>query len=258
MPAYDILLNVKKWENWDASIIFSSRGCIRKCPFCVVPKLEGMIRPCITDIQNYVYPGHKRIIFWDNNFFASPNWKKVLQDLNDLGIKVDFNQGLDARLIDDEKARMLADLKIPMLRMAYDYVGDKNSIMDSVELLSDYGVRRRNIFIYTLYNFYDSVNRLYNDTPEIFLMKIRTILQLGCVAYPMRFEPNSSLKKNQFISPNWTKEQLEMIADARRVIGFGGAFPPYEGLVKKINNSMGFHDAFGLRPLKESAVITHS
>jgi hypothetical protein len=255
MPAYDILSQVKKWEKWDASIIFSSRGCIRKCPFCVVPRLEGMIRPCITDIQNYVYPGHKRIILWDNNFFASPNWKNVLQELNEVGLKVDFNQGLDARLIDDEKARMLADLKMPLLRMAYDYVGDKINVANSVELLSEYGVRRRNIFIYTLYNFFDSNNPQYNDTPEIFLTKIKSILELGCVAYPMRFEPNNSLKKNQFISPNWTREQLETIADARRVIGYGGAFPPYEGLVKKLNNSIGFHDAFGLRPAKEKAGI---
>ena len=44
-----------------------------------------------------------------------------------------------------------------------------------------------------------------------------------------------------------------MIADARRVIGYGGAFPPYEGLKKKILNAKNFTEAFGLRPEKRSA-----
>lgn len=255
MPAYDILQDIKKWREWDGSIVFSSRGCIRNCPFCIVPKLEGMIRPNITNIQDYLYPGHRRIILWDNNFLASPNWKEVLLNLREIDLRVDFNQGLDARLIDDEKARMLSDLKIPLLRMSYDYIEERDNIIRAVELLFDYGIRRRNIFIYLLYNFFDN-NYTYNDTPESFLTKIKDVLDLGCVAYPMRFEPNNSLKKNQFVSPLWRSEQLEAIADARRVIGYGGAFPPYEGLVKKLNNSKEFSDAFRLRPIKDLTKVT--
>jgi len=251
LPAYDILKNTEKWQKWDASILFTSRGCIRKCPFCIVPKLEGKIRSNIKDIQNYIYPGHKRIILWDNNFLASPTWKDALTELKEIGLQVDFNQGLDARLIDEERAQLLSELKMPIIRMAYDFIEEKNNIIKAVDLLSGYGIRRRNILIYTLYNFY-SKNSSYNDTPEAFHAKIKDILELGCVAYPMRFEPNNSLKKNQYISPLWTAEQLEAVADARRVIGYGGAFPPYEGLIKKVNKANGFDDAFHLYPLKSN------
>ncbi|MGB9715362.1 MAG: hypothetical protein ACPL1G_02975 [Thermodesulfovibrionales bacterium] len=66
----------------------------------------------------------------------------------------------------------------------------------------------------------------------------------------LRYEPLKPQPKNTYISPNWTKEQLEMIAKARRVIGYGGAFPPYEGLKKKIFKAKTFEKAFELRPVR--------
>lgn len=75
--------------------------------------------------------------------------------------------------------------------------------------------------IYTLYNFYDS-KQPNNDTPSTFLEKVKYILNLGCVAYPMRYESITSLKKNHFISDSWAADQLEAFADARRVIGYVG------------------------------------
>lgn len=77
---------------------------------------------------------------------------------------------------------------------------------------------------------------------------MRDLLEWGVVAYPMRFEPLDSLKKNQHIGSKWTPEQLELVAHARRVIGYGGAFPPYEGLRKKFINAKSFEEAFSLRP----------
>ncbi|HEY9246215.1 MAG TPA: hypothetical protein VIO11_05140 [Candidatus Methanoperedens sp.] len=246
-PAYDILIDIEKWKDWNSSIIFTSRGCIRNCPFCIVPKMEGKIRSVAPDVQNYIYPEHKTVTLWDNNFLASPDWKEVIKNLQETGLKIDFNQGLDARLIDEEKARMLADLRMPILRMAYDGIGGKKDITKAVNLLEDYGLKRRNILFYTLYNFYDST-KSNGDTPDVFLAKLKDIQKLGCVSYPMRFEPLTSLKKNQYISPLWTTEHLEAIAKARRVIGYGGAFPPYEGLIKKFENAKDFTDAFGLYP----------
>ena len=249
MPAYDILKDVEKWKDWDSSIIFTSRGCIRDCPFCAVPKLEGKMRSVITDVENYVHYEHKKIILWDNNFLASPDWKEVLKNLQEMGLKIDFNQGLDARLINEEKAKMLSGLKIPLVRMAYDNVDEKNAIKNAVNLLAEYGINRRNILFYILYNFYDD-GQAYGDTPDDFLSKIRDIQELGCVSYPMRFEPLISKKKNHYISPSWTVEKLEAIAKARRVLGFGGAFPPYEGLVNKFKKAKDFDDAFSLYPVK--------
>lgn len=247
MPDYDILNGTKKWNDWDGSMIFSSRGCVRRCPFCVVPRIEGHISPALSDIQNYVYPGHKRIILLDNNLLASPNWRQVLKELKDIGLPTDFNQGLDARLVDEEKAGMLADLKSATYRFAYDYLGEGESVFAAVDMLSDQGIKIRRILIYSLYNFYDE-SKAIEDTPETLLKRIRDVLEMGCASYPMRFEPLDSLKKNQYVSPRWTEIQLEAIAKARRVMGYGGAFPPINGLINKFKNATDFDDAFRVRP----------
>lgn len=249
LPSYDILETVEKWNKWNSSILFSSRGCIRKCPFCVVPKLEGNIRSVIENIDEYIYPGHRQIILWDNNFLASPRWREILNQLKDTGLKVDFNQGLDARLINEENASLLADLNMPMIRMAYDDLHERDSITRAVDLFEKCGVKGKNILFYTLFNFYDPVTG-FGDTPESFWEIIREIAELGCASYPMSYEPLDSLVKNKYISQKWKPEQLEMVADARRVIGFGGAFPPYQGLVDKFCNATSFDEAFGLRPVQ--------
>ena len=90
----------------------------------------------VEDLKHYIYPIHKRIILWDNNFFVSPNWRKILQALRDIGLPVDFNQGIDSRLIDNEKARMIADLITTIIRTAFDNINEKKSIVDAVESLS--------------------------------------------------------------------------------------------------------------------------
>ena len=94
--------------------------------------------------------------------------------------------------------------------------------------------------VYVLYNF--------RDDPEDFFERVRNVLEWGAVAYPMRYEPLDSLKKNQYVSPNWTREQLEMVAKARRVLGFSGAFPPYKALVEKFQKAESFEEAFKLKP----------
>jgi hypothetical protein len=248
LPAYDLLKEVKEWEKWDSTILFTSRGCIRSCPYCVVPKLEGKIHGVVEDLERYIYPDHKRIILWDNNFFAAPNWKRMLNELLDIGLPVDFNQGVDSRLIDDEKARMIANLRIPLIRIAFDNINIKKALTNAVETLSEAGVRKRGIFVYALYNFY---NENYDsDTPATFFERVKYIADLGCVSYPMRYEPLTALEKNCFVSPLWTDNYLKMVGKARRILGYGGAFPPYDGLVKKFKEAHSFEEAFSVYPLK--------
>ncbi len=70
----------------------------------------------------------------------------------------------------------------------------------------------------------------------------------GVTVYPMRFEPLDSLEKNKYIAPGWTKEHIEMIASAQRVIGDNGAFTPFDAMRRKITNARNFEEAFQLRP----------
>lgn len=234
LPDYSLV------PDWNASILFSSRGCIRKCPFCSVPQIEPEFK-AKKSIKHLIYPGHKKIIFWDNNFLASPYWRNIFNELEELNLEVDFNQGLDARLLDEKIAERLKKLRMLFIRLAYDSEGIRFPLKKAIDLLKDVGIRGRKIIVYCLYN--------HLDTPEDFLNRIRDLLEWDVVTYPMRYEPIEPRPKNTYISPNWTVEQLEMIAKARRVIGYGGAFPPYEGLKKKILNANCFEDAFKLRPL---------
>jgi len=236
LPDYSLI------PSWDTSIIFSSRGCVRKCPFCSVPQIEPEFQ-AKKSIKHLIYPGHKKVILWDNNILASPFWKDIFSELEESKLIVDFNQGLDARLLTEEVVLHLTRLHIPIVRFAYDSNGIRPHLLKSIQLLKQVGIRGRKIVVYCLFN--------HLDTPIDFLNRLRDLMEWGVVAYPMRFEPLEPRPKNTYVSPHWTAAQLEMIAKARRVLGYGGTFPPYEGLRKKFNKAKSLEEAMELREVHE-------
>ncbi len=78
---------------------FLTRGCVNKCPWCVVPKKEGMIR-AVADIEA-VAQGRRDVVLMDNNFLAADEFfvRKQLLSIERGNYRVDFNQALDARRI---------------------------------------------------------------------------------------------------------------------------------------------------------------
>ena len=192
---------------WNSSIMFGTRGCIRKCAFCAVPRLEGKTWGPAHGIADLVHPDHKKVVLWDNNILGVPNWRDVVAELRELKVEVDFNQGLDARLINDDVAHELSGLRINPIRMAYDIPGERRALERAIPALEAAGFNRRRMIVYTLYNF--------TDTREDFLNRVVDLLSWGVVSYPMRYEPLNSLVKNKCVSPHWTARQLEMVASAR-------------------------------------------
>lgn len=186
-----------------------------------------------------IWPGHTKVILWDNNILGNANWRAIFDEVKEIGLEVDFNQGLDARLITDEMAARLSDLKFNNLRLAYDYKGVGPYVEKALERLEAAGIPRRRVVVYTLYN--------YIDDPENFKTRVEEILTWGAVSYPMRFEPLTSLTKNAYVSPRWTPDEVQQVAAARRVIGFAGAFPPYDYLLRKFQRARSFKTAFRLR-----------
>lgn len=230
LPAYDLV------PQWKWSILFASRGCPNRCPFCAVPRLEGRLNSCKESIKHLVYPGHNRLILWDNNILASPSWGSVVAEAIQLGIAVDYNQGLDAKLVTPEIAETVSKLKMPCVRFAYDFKAKSKYVKNAIELLTSKGIRGREIFVYVLYNF--------NDTPDDFFERVRDVLTWGAVVFPMRFEPLDSMTRNKYISPSWDKNRLEMIEKVRRVLGFSGTLPPYSYLIERFSKATGFDEAF--------------
>jgi len=118
-------------------------------------------------------------------------------------------------------------------------------VKKAIDLLKAQGIDGRNILVYTLYNFTDSPQDLFN--------RIKDTLSWGAVSYPMRFQPTNALSKNTYVALGWDTVRLNAVQRARRVIGSGGAFPPYEGMLKvKVEKCSTFDQAFGefMRPME--------
>jgi hypothetical protein len=228
------------------SIIFASRGCVNNCLNCVVPKLEGKICHEHESIKKFIWKEHTKLIFFDNNILAMQYWKEIFNEIIMIGMEVDFNQGLEARLISEEAASLISKMNIPRVRLAYDGDYQKEFVKNAINILGKHGIKKRQILIYTMFNF--------TETPQNFLDRVRDIFEWGAACYPMRFQPVNTLKKDSYISPNWTQEELNMVASARRVIGYGGAFPPYEGLKKKFDRANNFQEAFELFPINNEII----
>lgn len=235
LPDYSL---VPKWNDTrKGSIIFSTRGCNRNCGFCAVPFLEGKICSAKKSIKHLIWKGHTKIIFFDNNILENPYWRELFDELHDLGMPVDFNQGIDARLITPEVAQKIKRIKLDsLLRIAYDTSNEKIFVEKAIKSLSDAGISPRRILVYALFN--------YNESPDQFYQRMKDILNWGSVCYPMRYEPINALNKNLYVHPKWKREQIEAIQRARRVIGYHGAFAPYDALKAKFNAEDTFDRGF--------------
>lgn len=143
-PDYSIYPNV------DYAIGFLTRECIRKCPWCVVPKKEGRIRPYRT-WQEIKRPDSRDIVFMDNNVLACPHGIDQLKDMIGENVRIDFNQGLDARLISTEIADILSKLKwIRHIRMSCDTDQMLDTVLTAIQRLNDCGVKSYRVFVYLL------------------------------------------------------------------------------------------------------------
>lgn len=138
------------YPQYDFIIGFLTRGCIRQCPWCVVPRKEGAIR-IVNHIRNIAHDG-KDVVLLDNNFLAADE-SFVAEQLAYIArqkIRIDFNQGLDARLVTPENARLLAACKWrKYIRFSCDTVTMIEPIRRAVSLLRETGFKRE-IFCYML------------------------------------------------------------------------------------------------------------
>jgi len=183
-----------KHHNHDA--VFTSRGCIRKCSFCLVPKIEGNIRELDT--------WEVKPIICDNNLLATSqdHFDLVIQRLLDHKLKgIDFNQGLDARILTDHHALQFAKLpKDTIIRLAWDHISTENLYRQSFERLVRAGVKPSQIRTYVLIG--------YHDTPEDALYRLETVRSLGALPNPMRYQPLDAMKRNEYVGESWTNDLL--------------------------------------------------
>lgn len=222
----------------DSYIVYATRGCIRKCKFCAVPIIEPHFIKSIS-ITKQVKAikknfGEKRhLLLLDNNVLASEEFPKIIDEIKSLGFErgakfikkindkniylsryVDFNQGIDCRLLTKEKMKLLSEIAIKPLRIAFDNIKYKKIYIEKVKLAADHGIETLSNYI--LFNF--------EDTPEDFYERLKINVELNeeferngyksrIWSFPMRYSPiNGEFCKNRkYVGKHWNKKYLRGI-----------------------------------------------
>ena len=206
-PDYSLLSKEPKY-----SVTHTSRGCIRKCKFCMVHILE----PEFVDRPGWdadLYPGAEEVLFYDNNWLAKPidQLTRDSEMIRRLYVfrrisRIDFNQALDCRLLTEEKADLLKPLPIHPVRFAFDTMAQDGHYQDAIRMMAARGFRT--FLSYVLYN--------YEDTPQDFYYRLKAsaelVQELGIPAvdsFPMRYRPIMHADpKQDYVGPHWTYQKL--------------------------------------------------
>lgn len=178
---------------------FTTRGCIRHCPFCLVPLIEGPIY-AVGDIYEIWDGKAKTLTLFDNNILALPeHFEKIVAQLVAERLKVDFNQGLDIRLINDGTIALLLKLKMRRLRFAFDNPNMAAMIEEKVALIRQAGLNK-DPFFYVLVGF--------DTTIEEDLERLNLLRRLKCRAYVMRYETvrgkREYIRLAEWVNQHWT------------------------------------------------------
>lgn len=180
----------KAAEIVNAGMGFTSRGCIRNCGFCFVPAKEGKFRQA-TEIKDLINPKSNVLILHDNNLTADPFCIDKLKEIKDRGLIVDINQGCDVRLMTDEIAQALSEVKhLRSIHYAWDLMGFEEQVLNGIDILSKY-IKNYKHMCFMLTG--------YNTSFEEDMYRFRKLNELGIRPYVMRYnEKKDDIRLNHF------------------------------------------------------------
>ena len=187
----DIQPDYSIYPDCDYSIGFTTRGCIRKCEFCFVPEMEGKIKE-YRKVED-IWRGKGDLVLLDNNILAMPEkFVEVLEFCKEKKIHIDFNQGLDCRLVTKEIAELINMNRryFTTVRFAFDSLGYIKSVYETCRLI------KGSCFWY-----------VYCDEWENALERLLVLKRLGQRPYLMRDKSVRGQKKYNFLA-NWTNRQM--------------------------------------------------
>ena len=146
----DMFPDYSIYPDCDYAIGYITRGCPNTCRWCVVPRKEGQIRAYRT-WQDVIRKDTDKLVLMDNNILACEYGICQLESLIGSGYRVDLNQGMDARLVDDKIAEILSRITwIRFIRFSCDQKSQIMPVKKAIELLANNGVKPYRIFVYIL------------------------------------------------------------------------------------------------------------
>ena len=180
----------KAQEIVNSGMGFTSRGCIRNCPFCFVPKKEGCFRQ-ESEIKDLINPRSNILILHDNNFTADPYCIDKCKEIRDRNLIVDINQGCDVRLMTDEIAVALKSIRhLRSIHYAWDLMGYEKQVIEGIKIISKFIPASRHM-CFVLVGF--------NTTFEEDMYRVKKLELLGVRPYIMRYnERRDDVRLNHF------------------------------------------------------------
>ncbi len=173
----------------NAGIGFTSRGCIRSCGFCVVPKAEGKFQQ-ENEIRDIINPRSDALILLDNNLTADPHCLDKLREIKERGLVVDITQGIDVRLLTLEIAKALAEVKhLRSIHYAWDLMSFERPVLEGIKILSQH-VKTWKHMCFMLVGF--------NTSFEEDMYRFRRIRELNVDPYVMIYNQKPDTKLRHF------------------------------------------------------------
>lgn len=165
----------------DYSIGFTTRGCFRKCSFCVNKKYNKVFEH--SPVSEFLDPSRKYLYLWDDNFLAYENWREVLDQIEETKKPFQFRQGLDIRLMNEEKAKRLSKMKYNGdFIFAFDHLKDKEIIEKNLRLWRKYSKKTTKLYVLCAHESQDE-----KDIRSVF-ERIIILMKHRCLPYIMRYE----------------------------------------------------------------------
>lgn len=182
----------------DTAYGYLTRGCPRQCPFCIVAQKEGAVSNKVADLSEF-WKGQKNIKLLDPNLLASKDWKEALRQLANSRALVDFTQGLDARLLDDDRVAAINKCRYKYLHFAWDNINDQVTPAKLAAYADKWRIRTKDCIVYVLTNF--------NSTHQQDLQRIYKLRDMGYTPYVMIYDKYNAPQQTRYLQ-RWCNNKI--------------------------------------------------